>query len=82
MPYVADPGRYGSMVYCRCGRSGVRLPAISLGLWHNFGEGFALGRPSIERSLDRIIMPALGFSSLVFGAWYALGALTIVPYTV
>jgi L-glyceraldehyde 3-phosphate reductase len=38
MPYVADPGRYESMVYRRCGRSGVRLPAISLGLWHNFGD--------------------------------------------
>jgi L-glyceraldehyde 3-phosphate reductase len=38
MPYVADPARYDSMVYRRCGRSGVRLPAISLGLWHNFGD--------------------------------------------
>lgn len=38
MPYVADPARYDSMVYRRCGRSGVRLPAIALGLWHNFGD--------------------------------------------
>ena len=38
VPYVADPARYESMVYRRCGRSGVRLPAISLGLWHNFGD--------------------------------------------
>jgi len=38
MPYCADPARYESMVYRRCGRSGVRLPAISLGLWHNFGD--------------------------------------------
>ncbi|HEX2786080.1 MAG TPA: L-glyceraldehyde 3-phosphate reductase [Ilumatobacteraceae bacterium] len=38
MPYVADPDRYESMAYRRCGRSGVLLPAISLGLWHNFGD--------------------------------------------
>jgi L-glyceraldehyde 3-phosphate reductase len=38
VPYLADPARYESMIYRRCGRSGVRLPAISLGLWHNFGD--------------------------------------------
>jgi L-glyceraldehyde 3-phosphate reductase len=38
MTYVADPARYESMTYRRCGRSGVMLPAISLGLWHNFGD--------------------------------------------
>ena len=38
MSYVADPARYESMTYRRCGRSGVLLPAISLGLWHNFGD--------------------------------------------
>ncbi len=37
MPYVADPTRYDAMQYRRCGRSGLLLPAISLGLWHNFG---------------------------------------------
>ena len=37
-PYVADPVRYDSMQYRRCGRSGLLLPAISLGLWHNFGN--------------------------------------------
>ena len=36
--YVADQTRYDSMVYRRCGRSGIRLPAISMGLWHNFGH--------------------------------------------
>ena len=36
--YVADPARYDAMIYRRCGRSGVMLPAISLGLWHNFGD--------------------------------------------
>jgi L-glyceraldehyde 3-phosphate reductase len=38
MAYVADPARYDSMTYRRCGRSGVRLPALSLGFWHNFGD--------------------------------------------
>ncbi len=38
MPYVADPARYDSMTYRRTGRSGLLLPAISLGLWHNFGD--------------------------------------------
>jgi L-glyceraldehyde 3-phosphate reductase len=36
-PYKAKEKRYDSMMYVRCGRSGVKLPAISLGLWHNFG---------------------------------------------
>ncbi|MBE1490505.1 L-glyceraldehyde 3-phosphate reductase [Plantactinospora soyae] len=38
MTYVAADDRYDSMTYRRAGRSGLRLPAISLGLWHNFGE--------------------------------------------
>ena len=38
MSYVAAPGRYDSMLYNRCGRSGLLLPAISLGLWQNFGH--------------------------------------------
>ncbi|GIG01042.1 L-glyceraldehyde 3-phosphate reductase [Catellatospora citrea] len=38
MTYVADPKRYDSMIYRRSGRSGLKLPAISLGLWHNFGH--------------------------------------------
>jgi len=36
--YLAATERYDAMTYRRCGRSGVRLPAISLGLWHNFGH--------------------------------------------
>ena len=36
--YVAAPNRYNDMIYRRCGRSGILLPAISLGLWHNFGS--------------------------------------------
>ncbi|WP_283775833.1 L-glyceraldehyde 3-phosphate reductase [Rhizomonospora bruguierae] len=38
-PYAADGDRYDTMVYRRAGRSGLKLPAISLGLWHNFGHG-------------------------------------------
>jgi len=38
MTYVAAPDRYESMTYRRVGRSGVKLPLLSLGLWHNFGD--------------------------------------------
>lgn len=38
MLYQADSSRYQRMEYRRCGRSGLKLPAISLGLWHNFGD--------------------------------------------
>lgn len=40
--YLAENGRYDKMKYNRCGESGLRLPAVSLGLWHNFGETAAL----------------------------------------
>jgi len=36
--YIASQDRYDNMKYNRCGRSGIKLPAISLGLWHNFGS--------------------------------------------
>lgn len=38
MKYVADEKRYNDMVYKKCGKSGLYLPAVSLGLWQNFGE--------------------------------------------
>lgn len=38
MIYQPDENRYHTMEYRRCGRSGIKLPAISLGLWHNFGD--------------------------------------------
>ena len=38
MAYQASPGRYAYMEYRRCGNSGIKLPALSLGLWHNFGR--------------------------------------------
>jgi L-glyceraldehyde 3-phosphate reductase len=37
MSYEANPTRYEQMTYRRCGKSGIKLPVISLGLWHNFG---------------------------------------------
>ncbi len=52
--YVASEKRYDTMQYRRCGRSGVRLPAISLGLWHNFGgvDTFENGRAMVRRAFD------------------------------
>lgn len=38
MTYQANPSRYATMPYRTCGRSGLKLPAVSLGLWHNFGD--------------------------------------------
>lgn len=38
MPYLASPSRYETMQYRRCGQSGLKLPALSLGLWHSFGH--------------------------------------------
>ncbi len=55
-PYVADPARYdGRMPYRRTGRSGLDLPAISLGLWQNFGgaDVFETGRAMLRRAFDR-----------------------------
>ena len=43
MTYISAPSRYDAMTYRRCGRSGLLLPALSLGLWHNFGEITPLG---------------------------------------
>ncbi|MFI7522275.1 L-glyceraldehyde 3-phosphate reductase [Micromonospora globbae] len=52
--YVAAPERYGSMEYRRCGRSGLKLPAVSLGLWHNFGGNRPLEtqRAILRRAFD------------------------------
>ncbi|WP_285749901.1 L-glyceraldehyde 3-phosphate reductase [Lentzea sp. NBRC 105346] len=54
MSYLADSARYDSMSYRRCGRSGLKLPAISLGLWHNFGgdRPYELGRSIARRAFD------------------------------
>ena len=55
MTYIPSEDRYSKMVYNRCGQSGILLPAISLGLWHNFGsvDDFENGRNIIRRAFDR-----------------------------
>ena len=52
--YVADSHRYDSMQYRRSGRSGIKLPAVSLGLWHNFGgvDNFENSRAMLRRAFD------------------------------
>src|SRR5690349_3461615 len=52
--YLSSDARYESMRYNRTGRSGLMLPAISLGLWHNFGgvDVFENGRAIVRRAFD------------------------------
>jgi len=52
--YQPSPQRYDQMLYRRCGRSGIDLPAISLGLWHNFGgvDVFENSRAMCRRAFD------------------------------
>lgn len=54
MPYTPANLRYATMPYTRCGRSGLKLPAISLGLWHNFGgaDAFENQRSLLQRAFD------------------------------
>lgn len=54
MAGLASDTRYDSMQYNRCGKSGLKLPAISLGLWHNFGgvDPFENSRALIHRAFD------------------------------
>jgi L-glyceraldehyde 3-phosphate reductase len=54
MSYTPDPNRYSSMKYRRSGKSGIDLPAISLGLWHNFGgvDVFETSRAMLRRAFD------------------------------
>jgi L-glyceraldehyde 3-phosphate reductase len=53
--YLAAADRYKSLPYARCGRSGLQLPRISLGLWQNFGDGAPLenAREMVLKSFDR-----------------------------
>ncbi|WP_325447547.1 L-glyceraldehyde 3-phosphate reductase [Gelidibacter sp.] len=52
--YEAQPNRYKDMLYRRCGKSGILLPAISLGLWHNFGhaDDFTNARNIVRTAFD------------------------------
>ncbi|MFN2628238.1 MAG: L-glyceraldehyde 3-phosphate reductase [Gaiellaceae bacterium] len=54
MTYVPAPDRYEGMIYKRSGRSGLQLPAVSLGLWHNFGHDRPLdsSRAIVRRAFD------------------------------
>ena len=83
MSYVADTGRYETMPFRRCGRSGLDLPAISLGLWQNFGgtDVFETGRAILRRAFDRGVThfdlannygPPYGSAEANFGRWMNL----------
>ncbi len=54
MNFTASKNRYNEMVYRRCGSSGIKLPAISLGLWHNFGDvdDFNIAREILLNAFD------------------------------
>ena len=52
MMYTASENRYADMTYNRCGKSGLKLPAVSLGFWHNFGD------TSSYRNMERICFTA------------------------
>jgi L-glyceraldehyde 3-phosphate reductase len=78
MSYVPAPDRYEPMPYRRCGRSGIKLPEISLGLWQNFGEERPLehSRAIVRRAFDLGIThfdlannygPPYGSAERVFG---------------
>jgi L-glyceraldehyde 3-phosphate reductase len=55
MTYLASPERYETMEYRRCGKSGIKLPALSLGLWHNFGgiDNYENARNMIKLAFDK-----------------------------
>lgn len=55
--YIADKKRYDTMVYNRCGKSGLKLPVVSLGLWHNFGD------TSIYENMKQIYFVAVTIAS-------------------
>jgi L-glyceraldehyde 3-phosphate reductase len=81
--YLPDPQRYdGRMAYRRCGRSGLDLPLISLGLWQNFGgaDVFETGRAILRRAFDLGVThfdlannygPPYGSAEENFGRWIA-----------
>jgi L-glyceraldehyde 3-phosphate reductase len=82
MTYLAAPDRYDNADFRRCGQSGLRLPAISLGLWHNFGDHDPLvtQRAILRRAFDRGVThfdlannygPPYGSAERNFGALFA-----------
>ncbi len=82
MSYLADDSRYDTSPFRRCGRSGLLLPAVSLGLWHNFGDDKPLEtqRAILRRAFDRGVThidlannygPPYGSAESNFGSIYA-----------
>ena len=57
MSYTANEDRYERMQYRRCGNSGIKLPLISLGLWHNFGDidDYENCRKTLHTAFDTVI---------------------------
>jgi L-glyceraldehyde 3-phosphate reductase len=57
MGYLPADSRYDTMRYNRCGRSGLKLPAVSLGMWHNFGavDVFETDRESELQTIEKIL---------------------------
>ena len=81
-PYTPTDNRYGALPYRRCGRSGLKLPAVSLGLWHNFGgvDRFENARALVRCAFDHGIThfdlannygPPPGSAEETFGALLA-----------
>ncbi len=80
MTYVPAESRYTDAAFRRCGRSGLDLPAVSLGLWQNFGgeDVFETGRAILRRAFDRGVThfdlannygPPYGSAEANFGRW-------------
>ncbi len=78
MSYLADSGRYEQMKFAKCGNSGVYLPQVSLGLWHNFGGNdiFENSRSMLRHAFDKGIIhfdlannygPPEGSAEITFG---------------
>ena len=78
MSYSPNPNRYENMLYRKCGNSGLKLPVISLGLWHNFGEDFThhskreICRPAFDHGITHFDLannygPPPGSAETAFG---------------
>ncbi|MCL2810225.1 MAG: aldo/keto reductase [Treponema sp.] len=88
MSYLANETRYDTMKYRRCGKSGLKLPEISLGLWHNFGETdcYKTGRKTVLSAFDAGIThfdlannygPPPGSAEITFGKIFKEN---LIPY--
>ncbi|WP_394274935.1 aldo/keto reductase, partial [Luteococcus sp.] len=80
--YLAAPDRYDQMTYRRCGRWGLKLPVLSLGLWHNFGDlttgqtQRAIARRAFDAGITHFDLannygPPYGQAELNFGRLFA-----------